>query len=370
MKKIRLFALLLIFIPVFVLAENSDVNLNVGNNSQIIEENLATKLDIAEPVILPGSILYWFKGSWQNLKLWFTFNPLAKAEKYLVIANTKLAELQQLSIKKVLSKEQLLSSLNGYNQDMQNLKQRIEAAKEKNDPNVDPLMDLITKQEFIRQRTMQKLEINTTDQEKIKAIEVVRQNSLDKLSELLSKINPEKIGERINKYITGEEPFDLDSFYNLQTLEELQNKLPPEAQAVIAQIRVKIIQQLGQSSGQQTAEEKINALQTALDNYRQSAGTSTEDLIQGVKSNISDLNSFKEDIKQKIKFLYGGGSTNTDCICESSYAPVCGKDGKNYSNACRAGCAKVEIAHKGVCDKESSDQNPGVDLNPGLVPAQ
>ena len=65
-------------------------------------------------------------------------------------------------------------------------------------------------------------------------------------------------------------------------------------------------------------------------------------------------NIIYSEIKRKLGF---GENTHDpsdpearfDCFCISLFEPVCGDDGQTYSNSCKAGCDRVEIACEGEC---------------------
>jgi hypothetical protein len=58
--------------------------------------------------------------------------------------------------------------------------------------------------------------------------------------------------------------------------------------------------------------------------------------------------------KSELKSISVPPSVLRDCVCADVWMPVCGKNGKTYSNACFAKCAGVNF-HQGSCDQVIKD---------------
>lgn len=294
-----LFALVL---PVLALAQD-DVNTNVNatTTEETEDEVTAEDLEVSEPKILPNSPWYWAKSLWRSMKLWATFDPVKKAEKRLEIANERLIEIQALADAGEISENRLEKILGKYEKEIEKLASQVEKFGEDSQEEVSEFLDKFTKQEFKRQRLLDKLELKLETAVKAKAVERIRQKTLEKFGEILEDVDIEDIEENISEVLEDVFPLELKNMHNLQILERLKEKVSEQAQGAIIRAQANALNRLGSSFREMSLEEKIEKVAEFLEELDNA--TTTEDILEqtGEDGIPGIIQQARQKVKEKVK---------------------------------------------------------------------
>ncbi len=376
MPKLILFSLLtvvLIFVSSFTLAQNETTpDLTVGESAEteveLDETVTAEDLEVSEPTLLPNSPFYFLKNWQRGLKSFFTFGAVNKAELKLKFASEKLLEARKLA-EKTKVPEILEKAAENYEEEIDEIKETVDKIKEKADEKLEvgKFLDKFIKQQILHQKILEKLETQVPE-EVFQKIEETRERHLERFGEVMEKLeeNKEGIQERLKKNLEELKGSQFKEFKNLEILKNLEEKVPEKAKEAIRNVIENTSQNL-----KEKLEEMTPETQEKLENYIEK--------IQGIKENkIEIIENIKlklegqpgigeklERVKERILFkletppletitppLETESGEKTDKVCIDLWDPVCGIDGKTYSNECFAEVAGVEIAYKGECEEK------------------
>ena len=372
-------------------------------------------LGVSDPKILPDSPLYFFKNLWRGIRSTFTFNPVKKVELRLRYADERLIEAKKLA-QKTGKDEIFEKTLENYQDDIDSIKNRAEKLKEKakDNPRISKFLDKLTDRTIKQQKLMDKFEEKFADKpEVLNRIKNARERALEHFGKVISRLEEkDKIPQRIERSLDKIKGSRFKHFKNLEILMELENKVPKEAKEAIKraeenalkrlhgnleqmspQDQEKFSKYLDRIKGDQTEQlEILKRLKKRIKNplLRKRIEANKEKIgsrIINFKENLLRLcpempksatieeikkcilkkrakkrnenneennkeDNNKEDNKEESSKRFNRTGAFKRMVCPMIWAPVCGKDGRTYGNACLAKINGTEVAYRGKCNSE------------------
>jgi len=394
-SKIFLLSFVLFFACGLVSAQETDTTETIAFDEDVTAEDF----NVSEPNLLPDNPFYFFKTWGREIRAAFTFNPIKKVELRERFSNEKLMELKKMA-EKNRNANAIRNAARNYQDEIEKMKKETEKIKETAGENeqIGKFLDKFIQQQALHQRVLQRLE-NQVPKEAFEKISEAREKHLEKFCEVMVKLEDkkERLQERLENNLKKVKGGEFKEFKNIEILKELEEKAPEAAREAIQNVRANSLIRLkekieGLSSVKMkqfqsyteriagTKEKQVEILDTLKEELkakpliRQKLIETRDNVMEEIRIRAEKINcpqlekpstDFCPDgriiVRKNDKGCVIGFScikpetTSNTSACITLWDPVCGDNGKTYSNKCFAELAEVDIEYKGVCKEKSAE---------------
>lgn len=287
--------------------------------------------------LLPGSPFYFVKELGRKIQMFFTFNPVKKAELELKISDEKAKELEAVVKQESQDEDAVKRALENYQQSQEELKARLESLKDTSkNPNIDQLLSNVVEKNVKQIEVFDQLAKNSPPQIANSILNLPLENII---SQAASQDNPEKFTQRIKLALEKLPEQDLKSLRAIEVIDKLKEDLNPQTAALLTNLKEEFSQQLvgeinkiTKNTNQNTkevqpeivsaikslpgdptkylmileeAEQNVNLMKEEQKNNNKEGKESEPSVIQSVKEalveDISSENNIQEKAKEQIK---------------------------------------------------------------------
>lgn len=380
----------------------------------ILDETVkAEDLEVKEPWLLPDNPFYFVKDWGRGIRSFFTFDKVKKAELESKYANERLIEIKKM-VEKNKGAEAIKKATEKYKKTLDEVRSRAEKIKEKaqQNPKVEKFMEKYTDHQIHHQKLLEKLE-QQVPPEAFEKIKEARERHIERFKDVMLKLEEkDRIPQRLKETFEKQKGSEFKDFKNLEIMGEIRERMPEEVREKIQEKEGEIIREFmerleklpaekqerfkkyietipGQKEKQLEILESIRLEVRGRPEFEEKLREARERVMESVPVEIElekldclEIEKPSRDSCQKGRIIIErderGCVTSFRCVipgeagetqpgglpvrsvpevsaegvCPTVWDPVCGADGKTYSNKCYARLRGVVAAYRGNCKRE------------------
>ncbi|MBA7680600.1 hypothetical protein ES703_88921 [subsurface metagenome] len=275
---------------------------------------------------------------------------------------------------KTQNREKIEKAIRNYQNEVDTVNRATEQIRQRAEENeeVGKFLDKFVQQQILHQRVLQKLE-GQVPAEAFEKISEARGNHLEKFGEVMTRLEDKaKIQERLENNIRQVKGSEFKEFKNLEILEGLKEKIPEEAKEAVQGVMENSLTRLKEQGQEMSAEKlgKFQAYTERISGEKERQMQVLESLkveLRAIPQLQQKLNETRNRIMETIRVqerecpaiekpaenYCGDGrivvrKDDAGCVigfsciqaeqqssaCITLWDPVCGKNGRTYSNKC------------------------------------
>ncbi|MFA5087109.1 MAG: DUF333 domain-containing protein [Candidatus Paceibacterota bacterium] len=279
------------------------------NNTAMAADNVE---EIAKPVLLPNSPLYFLKDIGREIQSFFVFDPAKKAELRLEFSNQKLIEAKKIFENDPSNTEALNKALDSYASETDKLKKAASVLK-KDSVSSNQLLTKITEQNFNHQQILN--EISGAD--KIK-VEQTQSKSIENFTaSSFNLASPQAVQKNIQDNL-NKDTLSAQKVEKMDVVAKMDSGASVELKKEVMKVQDNLLQQTTGSPFLSVPDKlKINQYLEELKAKPEFKNVILEDFAKNIvsqnKEEINQLNTLSDADKEKLK-LYAEQILNTEKI--------------------------------------------------------
>ena len=198
----------------------------------------AIDLEVENVGLLPTSRLYFLKELGRGVSLFFTFNPVKKADLQLDIANEKAAELQKIEEAAPENDDAIKRAVENYQEASGRLRARLETLKETSqNPNIDKLLDKLADRTVKHEKLFAELEAKIVKKETKDLVKDAKEKAEEAIAKGAEKDDAAKFAARLEKVLTDSKGGELKHLQSVDILDRISDKAPDKLKKELENLR-------------------------------------------------------------------------------------------------------------------------------------